>query len=207
MRIASIVLLLAGCGPMLVGGAPVAEGLRADGDELVGDGRWEGPTRAGALYNAVIEIPAGTRAKYELDHARDRMVWSERNGERRVIAGLGYPANYGFVPGTMAARDEGGDGDPIDVLVLGDVLPRGAVVAVRILGALALIDDGEADDKLIAVVPSASGIGAAEGLDSLEHAAPGTLHAIEHFFLHYDPAETAESHGYRDRNQAEAMLH
>jgi inorganic pyrophosphatase len=90
---------------------------------------------------AVIEIPQGTRNKYELDQATGLL-----RVDRVLYSAVHYPANYGFVPRTL---DE--DGDPLDVLVLGlDVVPL-AWLTVRVLGALLFRDEHGGDTKLICV--------------------------------------------------------
>ena len=100
------------------------------------------PDTAHDWFNVVIEIPRGSKVKYELDKPSgllrvDRMLYSS------VI----YPANYGFIP-----RSYCDDGDPLDVLVLGDepVVPL-AIMQARAIGVMHMIDEGEGDDKIIAV--------------------------------------------------------
>jgi len=92
--------------------------------------------------NAVIEIPMGSKVKYELD---------KRSGlikvDRILYGAVFYPANYGFIPQTYCE-----DNDPLDVLVLCQepVYPR-SIMEGRVIGAMAMTDDGDADDKIIAV--------------------------------------------------------
>jgi inorganic pyrophosphatase len=100
------------------------------------------PDTAHEWFNVVIEIPRGSKVKYELDKPTgllrvDRMLYSS------VI----YPANYGFIP-----RSYCDDGDPLDVLVLGDepVVPL-AIMQARAIGVMHMIDEGQGDDKVIAV--------------------------------------------------------
>jgi inorganic pyrophosphatase len=69
----------------------------------------------------------------------------------RVINFLPYPGNYGFVPSTLMDKSEGGDGDPLDVLVMSESVPTGTRLAVIPIGALLLLDRGEIDTKIIAV--------------------------------------------------------
>ena len=93
-------------------------------------------------FRGLIEIPRGTKNKYELDKESgmlklDRILWSS------VV----YPASYGFIPRSFAD-----DGDPLDVLVLAQepILPL-TIVACRAIGVMRMIDQGKADDKIIAV--------------------------------------------------------
>lgn len=91
---------------------------------------------------ALIEIPAGSAIKYELHGASGRI-----EVDRFLAMPMAYPANYGVFPCTLA-----GDGDELDVLVLtrAPILP-GAVIRVRAIGVLRMIDRGEEDDKILAV--------------------------------------------------------
>lgn len=98
--------------------------------------------QAPETVNAVIEIPKGSKLKYELD---------KRSGlikvDRVLFSSVHYPANYGFVPQTYCE-----DRDPLDVLVLGQepVVPL-TIMRAKIVGVMRMQDQGEADDKLIAV--------------------------------------------------------
>jgi inorganic pyrophosphatase len=98
----------------------------------------------------VVEIPAGTNDKWELNKTTGRLEWEQRDERPRVVVFLPYPGNYGFIPRTLLSREAGGDGDPLDVILLGPALPRGTVVSARLLGVLHMKDGGEHDDKLIA---------------------------------------------------------
>lgn len=133
--------------------------------------------------NAVIEIPRNTTAKVEVDHDSGVLRWTRRNGELRHVA-LPYPGNYGLIPRTLSPRALGGDGDPLDVLVLGAPALRGSVLRVRPIAVLRLRDSGEEDDKIIAVLEGSN--------ETIDRA------AIEQFFRDYDPLETAEIVGWRD---------
>ncbi len=100
---------------------------------------------------AIIEIPAGTLDKFELNKKSHEIEHEHKDGTPRVVQYLAYPANYGYIPNTLLAKEDGGDGDPLDVLVLGAAVEREAKLDIKIIGALRLLDRGEQDDKLIAV--------------------------------------------------------
>ena len=102
---------------------------------------------ADGTINAVIEIPQGDVRKFETDVNTGRLFWELKKGQPRRVAYLGYPANYGMVPRTL-----GWDGDPLDVLVIGPMQLRGTVAAVKLVGVMRMIDGGDLDDKLVAVV-------------------------------------------------------
>ncbi|MDR0746771.1 MAG: inorganic diphosphatase [Helicobacteraceae bacterium] len=91
---------------------------------------------------AVIEIPFGSSIKYELDKESGAVVV-----DRVMFSSVFYPANYGFVPSTLAD-----DGDPMDILVLGEyAVQPGSVIKTRLIGVLFMEDESGQDEKLIAV--------------------------------------------------------
>jgi len=97
--------------------------------------------------NVVVEITAGTYAKWEVDTDSGHLMHTFKKGRpRRVRYGVPYPVNYGMVPQTI-----GGDGDPLDILLLGRARNRGEVIAAKLIGVMLMIDKGEVDDKLIAI--------------------------------------------------------
>lgn len=104
------------------------------------------------IVNGIIEIPKGTRAKYELDKDSGLLIL-----DRVLYSSVYYPANYGFIPQTYCD-----DKDPLDILILSqiDVVPL-CIVPAKIIGVMRMLDNGEADDKIIAVAagdPSVSHI-------------------------------------------------
>ncbi|HNQ68959.1 MAG TPA: inorganic diphosphatase [Bacteroidales bacterium] len=101
--------------------------------------------------SVVIEIPAGTLEKWEVDKKDGSMKLEFVDDKPRIVQYLAYPVNYGMIPQTVLPKDLGGDGDPLDVLVLGDASERGEVVACKLIGVMIMLDRGEQDDKLIAV--------------------------------------------------------
>lgn len=104
------------------------------------------------VVNGIIEIPKGTRAKYELDKDSGLLIL-----DRVLYSSVYYPANYGFIPQSYCD-----DKDPLDILILSqiDVVPL-CIVPAKIIGVMRMLDNGEADDKIIAVAagdPSVSHI-------------------------------------------------
>ncbi|WP_176066220.1 inorganic diphosphatase [Anaeromyxobacter diazotrophicus] len=91
---------------------------------------------------AIIEIPTGTKVKYELDKASGLLIV-----DRVLFSSVHYPANYGFVPRTYCD-----DGDPLDILVYCQeaILPL-SIMRAKIIGVMKMRDDKGEDDKLIAV--------------------------------------------------------
>lgn len=145
---------------------------------------------------AVIEIPAGSIEKWELNKSRPGfLAWEKETDDSgteslRTIRYLPYPFNYGALPGTMASREQGGDGDPLDVVVLGPALTTGATVAVRVLGRLAMIDHGETDDKLLAVVVDDPLYQDIDTLADLNRDFPGITSIVETWFRNYKGADS-----------------
>jgi len=94
------------------------------------------------FINGIIEIPKGSRAKYEIDKDSGLIKL-----DRVIYASMYYPLNYGFIPQTL-----GEDHDPLDVVVLTQVsvVPR-CLIQSKVIGVMRMIDLGEADDKIIAV--------------------------------------------------------
>ncbi|WP_252856612.1 inorganic diphosphatase [Photobacterium kishitanii] len=102
--------------------------------------------------NAIIEIPTGSNEKWEVSKVDGSIInWEFKNGQPRIVHYLGYPSNYGTIPNTALPKSLGGDGDPLDVLVLGSAMVQGSIVQVRLIGGLKMLDNGEQDDKLLAV--------------------------------------------------------
>jgi inorganic pyrophosphatase len=98
--------------------------------------------RAPEEIRAVIEIPTGSFTKYELDPETGHLLV-----DRFVSMPVAYPANYGSITQSLA-----GDGDPLDVLVITrEPLHPGVIVEVRPVAVLKALDDGEQDDKILAV--------------------------------------------------------
>ncbi len=100
---------------------------------------------------AVIEIPAGTNLKYEWDTGAKKIAIDQENGKDRIIDFLPYPANYGFIPGTLLDENKGGDGDALDVFVLNASVPSGTVISIKPIAVLKIKDSGQLDSKIIAV--------------------------------------------------------
>lgn len=94
------------------------------------------------IVNAIIEIPKGSRAKYEIDKPTGLLKL-----DRMIYSSFHYPINYGFIPKTL-----GEDKDPLDILVLTSIAIQPlCIVESKIIGVMQMIDSGDADDKIIAV--------------------------------------------------------
>ena len=195
--------------PLLILGCASPRGLQAPDDyTLIGPQHMlEGyPARnEDGTVNVVVEIPTGTTAKWEVDKTDGSLRWEFRNGVPRVVQYLGYPGNYGMVPRTLLAVEDGGDGDPLDVLVIGDPVERGTVVRVNLLGVLRLLDGGEVDDKLIAVIDGHP-FQTAKSLEDLQRSFPGVTTIIETWFTSYKGPGGLTSSGWGEAADAYSIL-
>ncbi|BBE10323.1 MAG: inorganic pyrophosphatase [Glomeribacter sp. 1016415] len=131
-------------------------------------------------FNVIIEIPAQSEpVKYEADKELGLLVV-----DRFIGTGMRYPANYGFIPQTLA-----GDGDPVDALVLTPFpLLAGSLVRARALGMLRMTDESGVDAKLI-VVPVDKVCPMTAHLKTIEDVPAYLKDQIRHFFEHYKALE------------------
>lgn len=150
--------------------------------------------------NVIVEVPIGGEPiKYELDKAAGTLVV-----DRFLHTPMRYPGNYGFVPHTLSA-----DGDPIDVLVANTrpIVP-GAVINVRPIGVLKMVDDAGRDEKIIAV-PSPKLTKRYEHVANYTDLPRITLEQVQHFFEHYkdlEPGKWVKMGGWGDAEEARQLL-
>ncbi len=134
-----------------------------------------------ALIEVTVEIPSGSRNKYEYDHERRRFVL-----DRVLYSSVHYPCDYGFIEGSLAD-----DGDPLDVLVvISEPTFPGCVVRARPIGVLDMKDDKGHDYKILAVAHDDPRWDEA---DALEDVSPHRLREIENFFETYKALEGRET--------------
>lgn len=155
------------------------------------------PDLDGQWVNMVVEIPAGSTEKWEVNKVTGVIERDSIDGQPRTINYLGYPGNYGFIPKTLLPKSTGGDGDPLDILEIGAAEERGTILRCKILGTLKLSDHGEQDDKLIAVSEE-SILSEVNDLSALEQQYPGILVIIETWFTNYKGKEEMVSTGYEE---------
>jgi len=158
-----------------------------------------------STISVVIEIPAGSTEKWEVEKKNGSLKHEMVDGVPRMIKYLGYPANYGMIPKTKLPKALGGDGDPLDVIVLGESIPRGTIVKAEILGILRLLDKGEQDDKLIAILPN-SPFSTAKSIADLEQQFDGALDIIEIWFTNYKGKNMLKSNGFGNKIEAKKVL-
>lgn len=144
------------------------------------------------LFTCFIEIPKGSRNKYEYDHEKGALKL-----DRFLFSSMVYPTDYGFVPDTM-----GLDGDPLDVLVcVSEATFPGCLIDVRTVGLFKMQDDKGVDDKVVTVPVDDPGWNTLQDLEDL----PQQLRdEIEHFFSVYKDLERKEVtvDGWYSRDEA-----
>ena len=127
--------------------------------------------------NGLIEIPKGSRAKYEVDKESGLLRL-----DRVIYSSMYYPINYGFIPQSYC-----GDRDPLDILVLtAEVIVPLCIVPAKVIGVMRMMDSGDTDDKIIAVCTGDPSVNHIQDISELpEH----TLLELRNFFEEYKKLE------------------
>ena len=148
------------------------------------------------LINVLIEIPAGSKNKYEFDKDMNAFIL-----DRVLFSSVQYPYDYGFVPNTLAD-----DGDPLDGMVLMDqpTFP-GCVIAARPIGMLEMIDGGDRDEKILCVPDEDPRY---RKVKSLSDIADHRLDEIAEFFKTYKNLEkkVTEILGWKDLSEVAPLV-
>lgn len=146
--------------------------------------------------NALIEIPQGSRCKYEIDKKTGLLKL-----DRVIYSSFHYPVNYGFIPQSL-----GHDGDPLDILVIcSESIQPLCLVEATVIGNMQMIDTGEKDDKIIAVAsndPSVNHIRDIAGLPA------HFIAVLKNYFEQYKVLENkiVEIDEFQDRNTAYRII-
>ena len=156
-----------------------------------------GPSDPKVIY-AVVEIPKGSRNKYEYDKDMEAFAL-----DRVLYSPFHYPAEYGIIPQTLWD-----DGDPMDILVIMDepTFP-GCVIETRPIGIMRMIDGGDSDDKILGVPVNDPRF---TDIKDINHVPKQFLDEIEHFFSDYKKLEgkTTKVLGWENAEKAfEAIKH
>lgn len=148
------------------------------------------------LVNVLIEIPAGSKNKYEFDKEIGAFAL-----DRVLYASVQYPYDYGFIPNTLAD-----DGDPLDGMVIMDqpTFP-GCVITARPIGMLEMVDGGDRDEKLLCVPHKDPRY---QGFNTLADVAPHRLEEIAEFFRTYKNLEKKLTTimGWKDADQVFTLV-
>ena len=149
-------------------------------------------------FDVFIEIPRGSRNKYEVDHESGLIRL-----DRTLFTATQYPADYGFVPDTL-----GEDGDPLDALVLhqGDPLFPGVLVRCRTIGMFHMTDEKGGDDKVLCVPSNDPRM---EHMRDIHHVPEFDRLEIQHFFEVYkdlEPGKSVEGAAWAGRAESELEI-
>lgn len=130
-----------------------------------------------SVVQCIIEIPKGSRAKYELDKESGLLRL-----DRVLYSSVYYPANYGFIPRTYCD-----DGDPLDILVMSLInLEPLCIVEAKVVGVMRMLDNGEADDKIIAVAANDVSV---SHINDISELPLHTIQELRNFFEDYKKLE------------------
>jgi inorganic pyrophosphatase len=133
--------------------------------------------QAPRIVNAVIEIPQGSRAKYEIDKESGLLKL-----DRIIYSSFYYPCNYGFIPQTY-----GDDKDPLDILVItSQPVQAMCLMEAKVIGVMQMIDSGDADDKIIAVAAHDPSV---RHYNNIEEIPQHFFDELRHFFEEYKKLE------------------
>ena len=133
--------------------------------------------QAPRTVNAIIEIPQGSRAKYEIDKPSGLLKL-----DRVIYSSFYYPTNYGFIPQTY-----GEDKDPLDILVLSSLnFQPMCMVSAKVIGVMQMVDGGDADDKIISVAANDPSI---NYINNIEELPKHFFSELRHFFEEYKRLE------------------
>lgn len=141
---------------------------------------WHGASygdKAPAQINGLVEIPQGSRAKYEVDKTTGLLKL-----DRVIYSSFHYPVNYGFIPQTL-----GYDGDPLDILIIcSQSIQPLCLIETAVIGNMQMIDAGKQDDKIIAVVVNDPSV---NHIKSMEELPSHFLAELRNFFEQYKVLE------------------
>ncbi len=144
---------------------------------------WHGVSsgdQAPRVVTAVIEIPQGSRAKYEIDKESGLLKL-----DRIIYSSFYYPCNYGFIP-----RTYGDDKDPLDILVItSQPVQALCLMEAKVIGVMRMIDSGDADDKIIAVAANDPSVNYYNNIEELPR---HFFDELRHFFEEYKHLEKKE---------------
>lgn len=148
--------------------------------------------QAPRIVNAIIEIPQGSRCKYEIDKASGLLKL-----DRVLYSSFYYPVNYGFIPQTY-----GDDKDPLDILVITSLSVQAlTLMEAKVIGVMQMVDSGDADDKIIAVAANDPSV---NYYNNIEELPKHFFDELRHFFEEYKRLEnkTVAVEEFRDKATA-----
>jgi inorganic pyrophosphatase len=136
--------------------------------------------KAPAIVTGIVEIPKGSKGKYELDKESGLLRL-----DRVLFSSVHYPGNYGFIPRTFCDDD-----DPLDILIISQIdFPPLCIIESQVIGVMRMVDNGQADDKIIAVAKDDVSV---SHITDIEQLPPHTIREIQRFFEDYTKLENKE---------------
>jgi inorganic pyrophosphatase len=160
---------------------------------------WHGASygdKSPQIVNAIIEIPDGSRTKYEIDKTTGLLKL-----DRVIYSSFHYPVNYGFIPQTL-----GLDGDPLDILVLcSQSIQPLCLVEATVIGNMQMVDSGEEDDKIIAVATKDPTVNYITNIGELP---PHFINELRNYFEQYKVLENKEVYieDFQDQEEAYKII-
>ncbi|MFL5809163.1 MAG: inorganic diphosphatase [Flavisolibacter sp.] len=160
---------------------------------------WHGASfgeQAPEVVSAIIEIPQGSRTKYEIDKETGLLKL-----DRVIYSSFHYPVNYGFIPQTL-----GQDGDPLDILVLcSQSIQSLCLVQATVIGNMQMIDSGEKDDKIIAVATKDPSV---NHISSIEEMPKHFINELRNYFEQYKVLENkqVQIEDFQDKEMAYRII-
>lgn len=135
--------------------------------------------------NAVVEIEAGSIEKWEVNKKGNELIHTLEDNQKRLIDYLPYPYNYGFIPQTLMPLNEGGDGDPLDIIIIGPAIKKGSIIKVKVIGTMIMRDNTELDSKVIALAINNLKLSESNSIKDLEENYVGLMDIIKIWTINY----------------------
>ena len=155
----------------------------------------------------IVEIPTGTNEKFEYNPHTNKFELEVINDKPRNVNYLSYPGNYGFIPSTLMDSEKGGDGDPLDALVISSTIKKGSLLEFVPVGVLMMLDNGEEDHKIIGIaINSEAVIVDCKTMQCLKENYKGIDMIIETWFKNYKGPGVIEVIGWEDEKYAMDMI-
>ena len=143
------------------------------------------PFNEDETINVVVEIPAGTLEKWKVTKDGSQIKQQIDNNKIRTIDYLAYPFNYGFIPQTILPVEDGGDGDQLDIIIIGPSVKRGSILKVKPIGTIVTLDNNEIDPKVISLAVNNLEISRSNSIDDLRKRYIGLFEIITIWIENY----------------------
>jgi len=158
-------------------------------------------------FEAIIEIPAGTNHKIEINKTTGNFEVNQVDGKDRIIDFLPYPGNYGFIKNTLMDKKRGGDGDALDVIIIGESVPTGTHLPFIPIAIMLASDSGENDSKIIGI-PADPDLQVMHCKNFIDFSTKysGAKHIIKEWFMNYKGMGKMEFLDWKDGKYAQKEI-